>query len=154
MAGHCRSHCFQPVPERRRAVPFGNFVGQVPDQAANVGFTEHGRCFPDRNCAGAEPFEHQSEFGEIPGTFRQPVAIILRQVDDLGQEQDLRCNLAGPQCCFEPLEHQPLMGGVLIDDHQPVTGLRDDVVLVDLRSCRAKRVLDDGRIGFGLVHPR
>jgi hypothetical protein len=44
------------------------------------------------------------------------------------------------------------MGGVLIDDHQPVTGLRDDIVLVNLRPCRAKRMLDDRRIGpRGLV---
>ena len=37
-------------------------------------------------------------------------------------------------------EHQPLMRGMLVDDDEAVFRLRDDVVLVQLRPCRSKRI--------------
>jgi len=69
-------------------------------------------------------------------------------------QQNLGCNFPRPERGLEPLEDQPFMRGMLIDNHQAVTRLRHDVVLVDLRSRRAKRVLDGGKISRAVVRPR
>jgi hypothetical protein len=39
------------------------------------------------------------------------------------------------------LEHEPLVGGVLVDDDKPVLRLGNDVVFVDLCTCRTQRKL-------------
>ena len=44
------------------------------------------------------------------------------------------------------------MRGMLVDDHQTVTRLGDDIVFVDLRSCGAKR--GGQKIGGRLSHSR
>ena len=44
-------------------------------------------------------------------------------------------------CSFDALVNQPLVRGVLVDDHHRIAGLRDDVGLVQLRS-RAPRAGD------------
>ena len=43
------------------------------------------------------------------------------------------------QRVLQPLVDQALMGGVLVDDDEPVAGLGDDVVFVDLGARRAER---------------
>ena len=48
------------------------------------------------------------------------------------------------------LVDQPLVRGVLIDDHQPVAGLRDDVGVVHLRARGAERTVE--HVGRGLGH--
>ena len=51
-----------------------------------------------------------------------------------------------------PFEHQPLVRGVLVDDHQPVLGLGDDVGRRDLPARDAERVARDRldrRLGAG-----
>jgi hypothetical protein len=47
------------------------------------------------------------------------------------------------------------MGGVLIDDHQPITGLREDIVFMHLSSRRTKRMLAiDGSVFGAWSNPR
>ena len=51
-----------------------------------------------------------------------------------------------------PLEHQPLVGGVLVDDHQPVLGFGDDIGGGDLPARDAERIGRhrlDRRLGAG-----
>ncbi len=70
----------------------------------------------------------------------QPVAILFRNVDDFGDEQHLRGQPLGVQRLAHCFEDQPLMRGMLVDDDEPVLGLGDDIVGVDLRPRCAERI--------------
>ena len=61
--------------------------------------------------------------------------------DDLGQQQALRFEVPVGDPRSKLLVQDPLVQGVLIDDHQPVVGLCDDESVVNLDRLRlpAKR---------------
>ena len=61
----------------------------MPDKALRVDLAEHGRRLPYGNGTGTEAFDGKPKLAEFLGKHHQPVAILFRQIDDLGNEQDL-----------------------------------------------------------------
>jgi len=70
------------------------------------------------------------------------------QLDDLREQQRLRSDRPGPERPLHPLQHQPLVRGMLIDEDQPVAGLGDDISRRDLRPRDAHRMVVAGRDRF------
>ncbi len=89
----------------------------------------------------------EAEPHEVVGPRDQPLDVGLVELDDVGDQQDLPRHAATRQRRLHPLVDQPLMGGVLVDDHHAVAGLRHDIGLVDLGARGAERPVD--RVGLG-----
>ena len=60
--------------------------------------------------------------------------LIVGEFDNLGDQQGLRGNTVLGHLRFKLFVHQPLMGGVLINDDDAVFGLGDDIILMHLRA--------------------
>ena len=102
---------------------------------------------------GPEALELEAHLGELGGARLEPVAGGLVELDHLGEQQRLAGDAAVRHRPAHPLEHQPLVGGVLVDEDQPVLGLGDDIGGGDLAAGDAERVAGlraaDRRGGFG-----
>ncbi len=85
---------------------------------------------------------------KLLGARQQPLHIGLVQLDDFRDQQDLPRHAAAVDRRLHALVDKPLMRGVLIDHHQPVTRLRHDISLVNLRARRAERTIE--QFGRGL----
>ena len=90
----------------------------------------------------------------------KPRGVGLVEFDDLRDEQDLPRHAGLVDRRLHALVDDALMRGVLVDDDQPVAGLRHDIGLVHLRARGAERALDqfgrrleafDARIGGRLA---
>ena len=82
----------------------------------------------------------RAKFGEICGRPLETIAFGFVEFDYIGDQQRLTANgttlARGPH----PFEHQTLVSCMLVDDHQPVFGLGDDVSRGDLAARHTKRV--------------
>jgi len=80
----------------------------------------------------------------------QPRGVFGGHLHHLGDQQRLRGDARLGHLRLEPLVDKPLVRGVLIDDDHAMGGLRDDVVLVDLRPRGAQWPVLGQRLGQGL----
>ena len=89
--------------------------------------------------ARPEALELEPEFGKLADPRLEPVAGGLVELDDFGDQQRLAAATPPPALAARmPLEHEPLVRGVLVDDHQPVLGLGDDIGRGDLPARHAR----------------
>ncbi len=147
MARHGRRDPVEPLLDRGAPLPLGDLVGKIAHQGAGIDSAQHRRRLAHRHRARPERFHDQPDLGK----FRRPLADPLRvrriEVDDLGDKQDLPRHAALGQGPPQPFIDQPLVRRVLVNDHDPVFGLRDDVGLVHLRARRAEWPCHQRRIG-------
>ena len=116
-------------------------VGEIAHQPLHVDLAQHRRRLAHHHGAQAERLQHQPHLGELVGALRQAARAVLADIDDLGQEQRLALHAVGLQLILQALVRQPLVGGVLIDDHHALVGLGDDIGLVQLGTRHAQRVV-------------
>ena len=140
MAGHRSRHRIEPFAQRQRLIEGGEFVRQIGDQPRRIGLTEQRRRRAHQHRGRPEPFEIEAELGEFVGPRFEPVAGRLLQLDDLGDQQRLRRDPPTGKRGAHPFEHQPFMRGMLVDEHQPVLRLGDDIGLGDLPARDAERM--------------
>ncbi len=72
----------------------------------------------------------QPAFGDLIAMFEEQGRVFLRQLDDFGDQEELPRHAPAGQRGFELFVDDPLMGGVLVHDHDAIGGLGDDVGLV------------------------
>lgn len=143
MAGHGRRDVHQAAFEGKCLVPLGHVLGEIAQQAAGIGLAEQRRCLAHRDRARAEGFDGETERHQLLAALEQALDRRLIHLDDLGDQEDLPLHAVGRQRSLQPLVDDALMRGVLVDDDQAVTGLRDDVGLVDLGARGAERAIDE-----------
>ena len=128
--------------EQQRVSIQGEIVGDIADECLDIARGQRGRNAADQHRGGAEAFERKAIVRQLRGAFLQPVAARLVEFDHFGQQQRLRGGFAltrpGRAQAFE---HQPLVGGVLIDQNQAIFRLGDNIGLGDLAAGDAERVL-------------
>ena len=93
----------------------------------------------DQDRARAEALELEAHFVELGDARLDPVAGGLVELDHFGQQQRLAGDAAIGHRPAHPLEHQPLVGGVLVDEDEAVLGLGDDIGGGDLAAGDAER---------------
>ena len=133
--------------ERQGLAVFGQIVGDVADQALNVGIAQHGRGLAHQDGAGAEGLDDQAHLGQFLGARGDALGLGGVQIDHLGRQQGLAGHGPLGHLGLHPLIDQPLVGGVLIDDDQTVAGLGDDIVGVELAPRGAQGVVEGVRGG-------
>ena len=125
-------------------------LGKIARERHGVDLAQHRRRLAHRDRARPERLDHEAEALQFFGARHQPLGVGGIELDDLGNQQDLPRDARLLERGLHALVDQPLMRGVLIDDHQPVAGLRDDVGVVHLRAGGAERTVE--QIGRGLGH--
>ena len=108
----------------------------------------------DRHGAGSERLDDEAEFGEKRRRVRDEARLALRHLDDRRHEQRLPLRGAAGAGAFKAFIDEALMGGVLVDDDQPVARLRHDIGLMDLRPRRAERGLAVRARGLEIIRAR
>ena len=76
----------------------------------------HGVSVTEGHRAGAEALDAESEAGQRFGMRGEALGVLLRQVDDLGDEQHLRRHRPRVHRLLQRLVDEALVGGVLVDD--------------------------------------
>ena len=133
MAGHCRQHVLDPFAEQEVFAVEREVVGKIAQQVVWVGFGEHAGQRSDQHCAGSETLDDKAEFGERLDLLLEPVAGRFVELDHGGHEERLAGGGLVPRAGrAQAFEHQALVRGVLVDDHQAVGRFGDDVGLRDL----------------------
>ena len=97
-------------------------------------------CRPDEDRRRPEAFDFQPQFGKLADNRFQPVAFQFVQLDHVGHQEGLTGDLAAVRCFSHPLQHQPFVRGMLVDDDQPVVGLGHDIGRGDLAAGDAERI--------------
>ena len=133
--------------QRRRGALLGKRTGEIAQQrrparrsSASAGVS----CTAPRRGRKARP----------PGRAR-PAAVRPRPAraasagsrSTMGRQQRLPRDAGLGALLLQPLIDEPLVGGVLVDQHQPVAGLGDDVGFVNLRPRRAERGVERVLVG-------
>ena len=134
----------EPVAQRQCRAKLGQFPGQIGQQAGDVGLAQRRRSSPDQHRRRPEPLDLEPQCGQLARRAFQPVAFDLVQLDRLGDQQRLPRDRAPGSGFAHPLEHQPLVRGMLVDDHQPVLGFGDDIGRRHLPARHAERILHVG----------
>jgi hypothetical protein len=98
-----------------------------------AGAAGRGRHLAHHHRAGPEAVDDQAAGGKLLGMGGQPLGGRGIEIDDLGHQQRLGGDAGAVARRLEALIDQPLVGGMGIDDHQPVAGLGENVVVVHLR---------------------
>ena len=87
MAGHTRGDAVETVFQRSRRAVSAQFGGEVFDEAFDVRLAEQRRRGSDRDCAFAEAFENEPEFGKLlSAALKQFAYMYLSAVPDLHHE--------------------------------------------------------------------
>ena len=150
MARHRREDVLDPFAEQQAFAVQGEVVGEIAQQRLGIGLGERAGHRAHQHRAGTEPLDRQAEPGERPGLLLEPVAGGFVELDHRGHQQRLaRGDLVARPRGAQPFEHQALVRGVLVDDHQPVGGLGDDIGLRDLAARDAERIVRLGRDRLG-----
>ena len=121
MAGHGRGDAVEPRLQRVDRVVVGDLVGKVADQltahwsrrawpASRAPRSRRGRTARCRGRSGAS----------VSACTASRDGILLRQVDDLRQEQHLRRQRPRTHRLLQRLVDQPLMRGMLVDDDERI----------------------------------
>ena len=100
---------------------FGDIVSQITQQRFRIGLFEHARDCPHEHGIGAKAFDRQPERGELVDMLFEPIAIGLFQLHYFRNEQRLACgNFLTGAGRAQTLQNNPLMRGMLIDQHQSI----------------------------------
>ena len=151
VAGHGGEHMIELALERGGGSPFLEAVDEVRDQLTKL---PRGRApwrFANGDRAGTEGLD------ERPSSSRS-----FACSRSLAQSEGSRSTISGvSMICrstprvdlfpLQPLVDEALMGGMLIDDDETVSRLRDDVILMQLgaRSAKRKGFASAARVGSG-----
>ena len=98
--------------------------------------------------AWPEWLDDETEPRKLIGLSDEACDIAFLELDDFGDQQDLPRDAGLPERRLQALVDDALVGGMLIDDHQPVAGLRHDIGRVHLRARGTQRSIE--QIGDGL----
>ncbi len=107
--------------------------------AGGVDLAEHRRRLGDRHGARPERLDREPDFRKLLGAARSRSTSSRGQLHHLRDQEHLARHGAAGKRRLQPLVDDALVRGVLVDDDQPVIGLRDDVVRVKLRAGGAER---------------
>ena len=139
MAGHGGRDEVKALLQRQGTVIGGQIVGQIRDHALHVSLAQHRWDGPNQHCRRAEPFEVEAEFLEFGDPRLQPVAGGFLQFDHFGQQQSLGRYTLPLHRAAHPLQRQPFMRGMLVDDDEAILGFRDDIGARHLSARDAER---------------
>lgn len=154
MAGNPRGNCLKPVTDQRRRLPFRQFIGKISEKQRAVDLAEKGGCLPDGDRARAEAIDDKPDLSEFRRAGHDVLNIFLRQVDNIGNEQNLPCDTVLLKVFLQALIDKALMRRVLINQNKPFGVLGNDVIGVNLRPRRAEGMIGKGDCGCGIVNPR
>ena len=122
----------------------GEFIQNVADHCLGIDLAQNGGRFSHSHGAAAKGLNAQSQLGKIIGNLQQARTLPIREFNDFGDQQTLGRDAILGHLTFEALINEPFMGCVLIDNHHPVTGLGDDIILMHLPACCAKGLILGG----------
>ena len=109
--------------------------------SAGVSRTTHG--------AQAERLQHQAHLGQLGRACVEPPRAASPSSTTSGSSSTWRFTPSALELRLQPLIDQPLVRGMLVDDHHALGGLRHDIGLVQLRARRAQRIVEAIGRGFG-----
>ena len=121
-------------------------AGEVGDQPRDIGLAERRRDRAHEDRGRPEPLDLEPEVRQAPRP--RPRGGRIRPRPARPSRESSSAWLRRPPALARrahPLEHQPLVRGMLVDDHQPVLGLGDDISRGDLAARDAERVVGDRR---------
>ena len=96
---------------------------------------------------GPNGFEDEAELGEFIGARAASRAAAASPSSTIsGSSRVWRGDAVRRQRLLHPLIDEPLMGGMLVDEHDAVGGLGEDVGAVQLRARRAERIRSGGLV--------
>src|SRR5437868_6992010 len=98
--------------EREGAVLGGEVVGEVAQQAIEIGARDQRGYFAHQHRAGTEAFEDEAEPGERVSMIDEPRGVVGVEIDDGRREQQLPLDARGGALALEPLIDDALMRGV------------------------------------------
>ncbi|MNT36655.1 hypothetical protein D3C72_1727540 [compost metagenome] len=121
---------------------FRQVVGDVADQALNIGVAQKRRRFADQHGAHPEGLDDQTHLGQFLGLGGDALGLGGVQFDHFGRQEGLTGDGADRHLGLHPLIDEALVGGVLIHYDQAVAGLGDDIGAVQLGAGGAERIVD------------
>lgn len=134
VAGHCSGDGVDAFFQGEGFTEGGEFIGEVGDETADIGLTQHRGDTADQHSTGAEAFEVEAEFQEFRGAGFEAVAGGFVEFYDFGQQQRLHRYAAVFRRFSHPFQDKAFVGGVLIDYDETVLGFGDDIGSGDLAS--------------------
>ena len=153
VARHRRRDMVDFVFHHRRCAPFRHFVGQIRNHFFDCRVLQQCRYFPHHH-PGAEILKHQPEFRQTLKFARERRFLRQRQIHNLRQQQQLRRQ---PLPCrhrrLEPLQHNPLVCRMLVNQNQRIFRLRQNIGIMKLRLGHAQRSRLVFRACCRLFHP-
>ena len=153
VAGESCGDMIELVAQKQRAAKLGDLRGKVGEQAGNVGLAERRGDGADQHRARAEAFDVEAKVGKLACSAFKSVAVGFVELDHFRQQQRLPRDRPTFPRRAHPLEHQPLVRGMLVDDDESVFGFGNDIGRVDLAAGDAERVAGDGFAKAGACLP-
>ena len=152
VAGQGAGNFFQPFLERQGIAGFSNLVGEIAHQTLHVQLAQHGGDLAHHHGIGSEGFDHQAQLGQLGGAGADAGDFRRVHIHHFGDQQRLAMDAAIGQRLLHALIDQPLMGGMLVDDDDAVSGLGHDIGFVQLRPGHAQRCIGH-RLKGRVFHP-
>jgi hypothetical protein len=145
------------VTQTQWTTQLSNFRGKIRQKSASVAPPENRGHGTYEHCRRAETLDVEPHPGKLVSRGFEPVAFWLVEFDHFGDEQRLARDCAASLCIgagrAHPLEHEPLVGSVLVHDDKSIFGLGNDVGRCHLPAGNPKRVAWD-RIDGGFCSSR
>lgn len=129
------------------AAAVAELVKDIANKRFSIDWPEDGRGSADGNGTGTEGLDLQPEAGQCVGFGEEEGGLGVAEFYDFGDKEGLGRDAIAGRLLFQRLIDEALMGGVLVDEDNPVFGLGDDVGAVQLRARRAQRTF--GGLGLG-----
>ena len=139
MAGERAADMLDPLLQGQRVAPFLDLIGEIADQRFDIEPRDERRHLAHDDRARSERLQHEAELRQLVGPRRDPSGECRVKLDDLGEEQDLPRDAVPGERFLHALIDEPLMRGMLIDEHDAGRGLGQDIGAVQLRPGGSKR---------------
>jgi hypothetical protein len=157
VAGDRCGDMIELVTQTQWATQLSDFRRKIGQKSASVASPENRGYGTDEHCRRAETLDVEPHPGKLVSRGFEPVAFRLIEFDHFGDQQRLAGDCAASLCIgagrAHAFEYQPLVRRVLVDDHQSIFGLGNDVGRCHLPAGNPKRVawhpLDGGFCSSG-----
>ena len=144
VAGDGRGDMVELVLRLERLSSSASSSARSASRPCDVGLAERRRHGADQHRARAEALDLEAEVGKFGRAASSRSQSGSSSSTTSGSSSAWRATAATLAARAHPLEHQPLVRGMLVDDDQPVLGFGDDIGRRDLAAGDA-----EGKVGTG-----
>ncbi len=127
VTGHARQDRVARLVQTAGAPDLDQILGEIAQQGRRVGIAEQCRYGAHGEGVAGVRLDLEADLAEAAEVLTQQRRLARTEVDHLGDQQALARHHARPLRVAQALEHHPLVRRVLVDQHQLVIALTDEV---------------------------